>query len=319
MNKADIKKISDNVIKIQKETIEKLKTNIAYDVSNVIEYLAELDGKIIITGIGKSALVGMKVAATLNSTGSPSVFMHGSDALHGDMGILSDKDAVILISKSGNNNETIELVKNLKKNKNIIIGLCSNKDSFLAKNSDYLIHTPIEKEACPHNLAPTTSSIIQMLVGDIIAISLMKLKNFDAKSFAKFHPSGSLGKKLTLTVGDILDDELRPMVSINDTLKHAIDEISSKMLGATVIMNQKKIVGIITDGDVRRILSKHKNPLNLKISSLENKLPITIGHEHLAYDALSLMNSKKISQLIVTKDGKYKGMVHIHQILKSGI
>ena len=319
MNKADIKKISDNVIKIQEETIEKLKTNIADDVSNVIEYLAELDGKIIITGIGKSALVGMKVAATLNSTGSPSVFMHGSDALHGDMGILSDKDAVILISKSGNNNETIELVKNLKKNKNIIIGLCSNKDSFLAKNSEYLIHTPIEKEACPHNLAPTTSSIIQMLVGDIIAISLMKLKNFDAKSFAKFHPSGSLGKKLTLTVGDILDDELRPMVSINDTLKHAIDEISSKMLGATVIMNQKKIVGIITDGDVRRILSKHKNPLNLKISSLENKLPITIGHEYLAFDALSLMNSKKISQLIVTKDGKYKGMVHIHQILKSGI
>ena len=261
----------------------------------------------------------MKVAATLNSTGSPSVFMHGSDALHGDMGILSNKDAVIFISKSGNNNETKELVKNLKKNKNIIIGLCSNKDSFLAKNSEYFIHTPIEKEACPHNLAPTTSSIIQMLVGDIIAISLMKLKNFDAKSFAKFHPSGSLGKKLTLTVDDILDDELRPMVSINDTLKHAIDEISSKMLGATVIMNKKKIVGIITDGDVRRILSKHKDPLNLKISSLENKLPITIGHEHLAYDALSLMNSKKISQLIVIKDGKYKGMVHIHQILKSGI
>ena len=319
MNKTDIRKISDEVIKIQEETIEKLKINIADDVSNVIEYLAKLDGKIIITGIGKSAIVGMKVAATLNSTGSPSAFMHGSDALHGDMGILSNEDAVIFISKSGNNIETIELVKNLKKNKNIIIGLCSNKDSFLAKNSDYLIHTPIEKEACPHNLAPTTSSIIQMLVGDIIAISLMKLKNFDAKSFAKFHPSGSLGKKLTLTVGDILDDELRPMVSINDTLKHAIDEISSKMLGATVIMNQKKIVGIITDGDVRRILSKHKNPLNLKISSLENKLPITIGHEHLAYDALSLMNSKKISQLIVTKDGKYKGMVHIHQILKSGI
>ena len=319
MNKADIKKISDNVIKIQEETIEKLKTNIADDVSNVIEYLAELDGKIIITGIGKSALVGMKVAATLNSTGSPSVFMHGSDALHGDMGILSDKDAVILISKSGNNNETIELVKNLKKNKNIIIGLCSNKDSFLAKNSDYLIHTPIEKEACPHNLAPTTSSIIQMLVGDIIAISLMKLKNFDAKSFAKFHPSGSLGKKLTLTVGDILDDELRPMVSINDTLKHAIDEISSKMLGATVIMNQKKIVGIITDGDIRRILSKYEDPLHLKISSLENKLPMIIDHEYLAFDALSLMNSKKISQLVVTKGGKYVGMVHIHQILKSGI
>jgi arabinose-5-phosphate isomerase len=235
------------------------------------------------------------------------------------MGIISEKDAVIFISKSGNNTETIELVKNLKKNKNIIIGLCSSKDSFLAKNSEHLIHTPIEKEACPYNLAPTTSSIIQMLVGDIIAISLMKLKNFDIKSFAKFHPSGSLGKKLTLTVNDILDYDLKPMVSVDDTLKHAIDEISSKMLGATVVMDKKKIVGIITDGDIRRILSKHKDPLNQKISSLENNHPMTIDHQDLAIDALRLMNSKKISQLIVTKGTKYIGMIHIHQILKSGI
>ncbi len=319
MNKTDIRKISNEVIKIQEETIEKLKINIVDDISDVIEYLATLDGKIIITGIGKSALVGMKIAATLNSTGSPSVFMHGSDALHGDMGIISEKDAVIFISKSGNNTETIELVKNLKKNKNIIIGLCSSKDSFLAKNSEHLIHTPIEKEACPYNLAPTTSSIIQMLVGDIIAISLMKLKNFDIKSFAKFHPSGSLGKKLTLTVNDILDYDLKPMVSVDDTLKHAIDEISSKMLGATVVMDKKKIVGIITDGDIRRILSKHKDPLNQKISSLENNHPMTIDHQDLAIDALRLMNSKKISQLIVTKGTKYIGMIHIHQILKSGI
>ena len=307
MNKRDIRKISDNVIKIQQDTIEELKINIANDVSKVIEYLAKLDGKIIVTGIGKSALIGMKVAATLNSTGSPSVFMHGSDALHGDMGIISNKDAVIIISKSGNNTETIELLKNLKKNKNIIIGLSSDKDSFLAKNSKFLIHTPVEKEACPHNLAPTTSSIIQMLVGDIIAISLMKLKNFDEMSFAKFHPSGSLGKKLTLTVADILDNELKPMVFLDDTLKQAIDEISSKLLGATVVMNQKKIVGIITDGDVRRILSKYKDPLTLKISSIVKKLPLTIDHEHLAIDALKLMNSKKISQLIVTKGSKYIG------------
>ena len=319
MNKTDIRKISNEVIKIQEETIEKLKINIVDDISDVIEYLATLDGKIIITGIGKSALVGMKIAATLNSTGSPSVFMHGSDALHGDMGIISEKDAVIFISKSGNNTETIELVKNLKKNKNIIIGLCSSKDSFLAKNSEHLIHIPIDKEACPYNLAPTTSSIIQMLVGDIIAISLMKLKNFDIKSFAKFHPSGSLGKKLTLTVNDILDYDLRPMVSVDDTLRNAIDEISSKMLGATVVMDKKKIVGIITDGDIRRILSKHKDPLNQKISSLENNHPMTIDHQDLAIDALRLMNSKKISQLIVTKGTKYIGMIHIHQILKSGI
>ena len=319
MNKKDIRKISEKVIKIQQDTIEDLKINVADDVIKVIQYLAKIDGKIIVTGIGKSALVGMKVAATLNSTGSPSVFMHGSDALHGDMGVVSNKDVVIIISKSGNNRETIELVKNLKKSENVIIGLSSNKDSFLAKNSKYLVHTPIKKEACPHNLAPTTSSIIQMLVGDIIAISLMKFKNFDEKSFAKFHPSGSLGKKLTLTVFDILDDNLKPMVYTNDTLKKAIDEISSKMLGATVIMNQKKIVGIITDGDVRRILSKYKDPLSLKISTLVNKQPLTIDYKYLAVDALRLMNSKKISQLIVTKGNEYIGLVHIHQILKSGI
>ena len=319
MNKKDIKKISEKVIKIQQDSIKDLKMNIADDVIKVIQYLAKIDGKIIVTGIGKSALVGMKVAATLNSTGSPSVFIHGSDALHGDMGVISNKDVVIIISKSGKNRETIELVKNLKKNENVIISLSSNKDSFLAKNSNYLVHTPIKKEACPHNLAPTTSSIIQMLVGDIIAISLMKFKNFDKKSFAKFHPSGSLGKKLTLTVCDILDDKLKPMVSTSDTLKKAIDEISTKMLGATVIMNQKKIVGIITDGDVRRILSKYKDPLSLKVSSLVNKQPITIGYEYLAVDALRLMNSKKISQLIVTKGSEYMGLVHIHQILKSGI
>ena len=319
MNKKDIRKISEKVIKIQQDTIEDLKINVADDVIKVIQYLAKIDGKIIVTGIGKSALVGMKVAATLNSTGSPSVFMHGSDALHGDMGVVSNKDVVIIISKSGNNRETIELVKNLKKSENVIIGLSSNKDSFLAKNSKYLVYTPIKKEACPHNLAPTTSSIIQMLVGDIIAISLMKFKNFDEKSFAKFHPSGSLGKKLTLTVFDILDDNLKPMVYTNDTLKKAIDEISSKMLGATVIMNQKKIVGIITDGDVRRILSKYKDPLSLKISTLVNKQPLTIDYKYLAVDALRLMNSKKISQLIVTKGNEYIGLVHIHQILKSGI
>ncbi len=319
MNKKDIKKISEKVIKIQQDTIEDLKISVADDVIKVIQYLGKIDGKIIVTGIGKSALVGMKVAATLNSTGSPSVFMHGSDALHGDMGVVSNKDVVIIISKSGNNRETIELVKNLKKNENVIIGLSSNKDSFLAKNSKYLVYTPIKKEACPHNLAPTTSSIIQMLVGDIIAISLMKFKNFDEKSFAKFHPSGSLGKKLTLTVFDILDDNLKPMVYTNDTLKKAIDEISSKMLGATVIMNQKKIVGIITDGDVRRILSKYRDPLSLKISTLVNKQPLTIDYKYLAVDALRLMNSKKISQLIVTKGNEYIGLVHIHQILKSGI
>ncbi len=319
MNNVNLNKIAHDVIKIQQSSIENLKVTSIKGLIKTIGYLNELEGKIIVTGIGKSAIVAMKIAATLNSTGSQSVFMHGSDALHGDMGIISTNDAVIVISKSGNNLETIELVKNLKKNKINIVGLSSDRDSFLGKNSTYLIHTPVEKEACPHNLAPTTSSIIQMLVGDIIAISLMKLKNFDEKSFAKFHPSGSLGKKLTLTVADILDFDLKPMVSIDDTFKHAIDEISSKMLGATVVINEEKIVGIITDGDVRRILSKHKNPLSLKINSFVKNPPILVDHNCLAKDALRLMNSKKISQLIVTKKYKYFGMIHIHQILKSGI
>ena len=205
MNKDNSNSIIRQVIDTQLDAINNLKNSIDKNFDDIIKYLSKIQGRIIVTGIGKSAIIGMKISSTLNSTGSPSIFMHGSDALHGDLGTITNEDVLIYISKSGNNSDTIDLINNLKKNKINIISITANKNSHLAKNSKFIIYTPIDKEACPNNLAPTTSSGIQLLVGDIIAISLMSLKNFDSKSFAKFHPAGSLGKRLTITVEDLIN------------------------------------------------------------------------------------------------------------------
>jgi len=281
--------------------------------------LSKVKGRVIITGIGKSAIIGMKISSTLNSTGSPSIFMHGSDALHGDVGTITKDDTLIYISKSGNNSDTIDLINNLNKRKIDVIAITANKDSHLSKNSKFTIYTPIEKEACPNNLAPTTSSGIQLLVGDIIAICLMTIKKFDKKSFAKFHPAGTLGKKLTTTVKDLINLDNKPKVEIDSKFSDAINEISSKMLGATAVLDNEEIVGIITDGDVRRILEKNDDPLNLPLTKIIKKVPKTVKHTLLAIDALQIMNDNKITNLIVTKDSKYLGMLHIHDIINAGL
>ena len=243
----------------------------------------------------------------------------GSDALHGDLGTITKNDTLIYISKSGNNSDTIELINNLNKRKIDVIAITANESSYLAKNSKYTIYTPIEKEACPNNLAPTTSSGIQLLVGDIIAICLMTMKNFDEKSFANFHPAGSLGKKLTTTTEDLINTEIKPSVEINSKFIDAVNEISSKMLGATAVLKNEKIVGIITDGDVRRILEKNDDPLNIILSEIILKPPKTVKHSMLAVDALQIMNDNKITNLIVTKNNKYLGMLHIHDIINAGL
>ena len=261
----------------------------------------------------------MKISSTLNSTGSPSIFMHGSDALHGDLGTITEKDTLIYISKSGNNTDTVELINNLNKRKIDVIAITANKKSHLANNSKYTIYTPISKEACPNNLAPTTSSSIQLLVGDIIAICLMTLKKFDKKSFANFHPAGSLGKKLTTTVEDLINPDNKPHVTIHSKFSDAINEISSKMLGATAVLNNDKVVGIITDGDVRRVLEKFSNPLNVILKNVIVKAPKTVNYDLLAIDALQIMNDNKITNLIVTKKNKYIGMLHIHDIINAGL
>ena len=319
MNNNKVKEISNQVIDIQIDAIKKLKGSIDVDFQKIIHHLSKIKGRIIITGIGKSAIIGMKISSTLNSTGSPSIFMHGSDALHGDLGTITEKDTLIYISKSGNNTDTVELINNLNKRKIDVIAITANKKSHLANNSKYTIYTPISKEACPNNLAPTTSSIIQLLVGDIIAICLMTLKKFDKKSFANFHPAGSLGKKLTTTVEDLINPDNKPHVTIHSKFSDAINEISSKMLGATAVLDNDKVVGIITDGDVRRILEKFSNPLNVILKNVIVKAPKTVNYDLLAIDALQIMNDNKITNLIVTKKNKYIGMLHIHEIINAGL
>ncbi len=304
MNNSKSVEISSQVIDIQIDAINKLKKSINKDFDEIIAHLSKIKGRIIVTGIGKSAIIGMKISSTLNSTGSPSIFMHGSDALHGDLGTITKDDTLIYLSKSGNNSDTIELINNLNKRKIDVIAITANKDSYLGKNSKFTIYTPIEKEACPNNLAPTTSSGIQLLVGDMIAICLMTLNEFDEKSFAKFHPAGTLGKKLTTTTGDLINFENKPEVKINSKFSDAINEISSKMLGATAVLKNEKIVGIITDGDVRRILEKYDDPLNVPLSKIIKKAPMTVKHSLLAIDALQIMNDNKITNLVVTKKEK---------------
>ena len=319
MNNSKSVEISSQVIDIQIDAINKLKKSINKDFDEIIAHLSKIKGRIIVTGIGKSAIIGMKISSTLNSTGSPSTFMHGSDALHGDLGTITKDDTLIYLSKSGNNSDTIELINNLNKRKIDVIAITANKDSYLGKNSKFTIYTPIEKEACPNNLAPTTSSVIQLLVGDMIAICLMTLNEFDEKSFAKFHPAGTLGKKLTTTTGDLINFENKPEVKINSKFSDAINEISSKMLGATAVLKNEKIVGIITDGDVRRILEKYDDPLNVPLSKIIKKAPMTVKHSLLAIDALQIMNDNKITNLVVTKKEKYLGMLHIHDIINAGL
>ena len=319
MNNSKSVEISSQVIDIQIDAINKLKKSINKDFDEIIAYLSKIKGRIIVSGIGKSAIIGMKISSTLNSTGSPSIFMHGSDALHGDLGTITKDDTLIYLSKSGNNSDTIELINNLNKRKIDVIAITANKDSYLGKNSKFTIYTPIEKEACPNNLAPTTSSGIQLLVGDMIAICLMTLNEFDEKSFAKFHPAGTLGKKLTTTTGDLINFENKPEVKINSKFSDAINEISSKMLGATAVLKNEKIVGIITDGDVRRILEKYDDPLNVPLSKIIKKAPMTVKHSLLAIDALQIMNDNKITNLVVTKKEKYLGMLHIHDIINAGL
>ena len=319
MNNSKSVEISSQVIDIQIDAINKLKKSINKDFDEIIAHLSKIKGRIIVTGIGKSAIIGMKISSTLNSTGSPSIFMHGSDALHGDLGTITKDDTLIYLSKSGNNSDTIELINNLNKRKIDVIAITANKDSYLGKNSKFTIYTPVEREACPNNLAPTTSSGIQLLVGDMIAICLMTLNEFDEKSFAKFHPAGTLGKKLTTTTGDLINFENKPEVKINSKFSDAINEISSKMLGATAVLKNEKIVGIITDGDVRRILEKYDDPLNVPLSKIIKKAPMTVKHSLLAIDALQIMNDNKITNLVVTKKEKYLGMLHIHDIINAGL
>ncbi|RZP08842.1 MAG: KpsF/GutQ family sugar-phosphate isomerase [Flavobacteriales bacterium] len=315
----DLNKISKDVLDNYTRSVSYVEECIDENFEVIIDYISKINGRVIITGIGKSAIIGMKISATLNSTGTPSIFLHGSDALHGDIGVATKNDVMICLSKSGSNTETVDLVKQIKKLGIKLIGITSDKNSFLAKNADYSIVNKIEREACPNNLAPTTSTSMQLLIGDLIAICLMSIKEFKSEDFALYHPSGSLGKRLTLKVSDILNYNSSPKVDINLSIKDAINEISSKMYGATAVLNKNIVVGIITDGDIRRVLNENKNPMNLKVNEIMVKNPKFVSGDMLGSEALNLMNKIKITQLLVIDDGHYKGMIHMHELLKAGL
>ena len=319
MKKIDLNKISKDVLNNYTSSVSYVEECIDENFEVIIDYISKIKGRVIITGIGKSAIIGMKISATLNSTGTPSIFLHGSDALHGDIGVATKNDVMICLSKSGSNTETVDLVKQIKKMGIKLIGITSDQNSFLAKNADYSIVNKIEREACPNNLAPTTSTSMQLLIGDLIAICLMSIKEFKSEDFALYHPSGSLGKKLTLKVSDILNYNSSPKVEINSSIKDAINEISSKMYGATAVLDKNFVVGIITDGDIRRVLNQNQNPMNLKVSEIMVKNPKFVSGKMLGSEALNLMNKSKITQLLVIDDGHYKGMIHMHELLKAGL
>jgi len=319
-------KLSDQIISSAKETISNeaqaisnLKNFIDSDFVSTVETIYNSQGRVVVTGIGKSAIIANKIVATLNSTGTPAIFMHAADAIHGDLGIVQENDVVICISKSGNSPEIKVLVPLIKNFNNKLIALTANKDSFLGKEADHILNCYIEKEACPNNLAPTTSTTAQMVVGDALAICLLDLKGFTSKDFAKYHPGGTLGKKLYLRVSDIAGQNMMPQVSPETDIASAIVEISEKMLGVTAVIENEQIIGIITDGDIRRMLKNHQNIGELKARDIMSASPKTIDEDELAVEALDLLEKNKISQLLAVKEGKYKGVVHIHNLIREGI
>ncbi|GGW33532.1 KpsF/GutQ family sugar-phosphate isomerase [Arenibacter certesii] len=311
--------IAKKTIETEAEAIHQLSSLLNDDFSKAVECIRTSKGRVIISGIGKSALIASKIVATLNSTGTPSIFMHAADAIHGDLGTIQENDVVICISKSGNTAEIKMLVPLIKRGKNKLIGMTGNTESFLALQSDYVLNTYVEKEACPNNLAPTTSTTAQLVMGDALAICLLELKGFSSKDFAKYHPGGALGKKLYLTVGDLAINNEVPMVDITSDVKSVIVEISEKMLGATAVMENNKVVGIVTDGDIRRMLNKFDTIYGLTAKDIMSSTPKTIEVNVLAIKALELMQAKGISQLLAVEGDNYKGIVHLHNLIKEGI
>ena len=316
----NIIELAKNTILQESESIRKLAGYIDEDFEKTVKIIYESKGRVIITGIGKSANISQKIVATLNSTGTPAIFMHAADAIHGDLGIIQEDDVIICISKSGNTPEIKVLVPLIKSRGNTLIGMVSNTDSFLGKQSDYVLKSTVDKEACPNNLAPTNSTTAQLVIGDALAICLLEYRGFSSDDFAKFHPGGALGKKLYMRVNDLYKNNEVPKVTENENVKNVIIEISSKRLGATVVVDKSdKVLGIITDGDIRRMLQKYDSFENLTAKDIMSENPKTVNKDELAINAFHLMENNNITQLVVVQKDKYIGMVHLHDILREGI
>ena len=307
------------MIKRQSKSIRNLVDWIDENFETAIKLILDSSGRVVVTGIGKSAIIANKIVATLNSTGTPSIFMHAADAIHGDLGIIKKDDVIICISKSGNTPEIKDLVPFLNMNDNPLIAITGDIDSYLAKNSSVVLNSHVDVEVCPNNLAPTNSTTAQLVIGDAIAVTLVKIKGFTSNDFAKFHPGGSLGKKLFLKVKDLVNTDFKPMVGKDDNIKDVIIEISQKMLGITPVLSKDSIVGVITDGDLRRTLLNNQEISSLKAKDIMSINPQVIDLEVKAADALEIMKENKISQLIVTKNNEYFGVLHIQNLIKEGI
>ena len=315
-----LKQIALRTIELESQSISGLSQYINEDFEKAVNAIANGRGRLVISGIGKSAVIAQKIVATLNSTGTPSIFMHAADAIHGDLGIVQQDDVVMIISKSGESPEIKVLVPLIKNFKNILIGMVGSTESYLAGQSNIILNTTVAQEACPNNLAPTSSTTAQLVMGDALAICLMEMKGFKSDDFAKFHPGGTLGKKLYLRVADLYINNEKPKLVKDRSLKEVIVEISSKRLGATAVVdNSDTLLGIITDGDLRRMLEKSISLDGVTAADIMTATPKSIGPEELAVNALDLMRKRSITQLVVVEKGKYLGFIHLHDLIREGL
>ncbi|WP_196894856.1 KpsF/GutQ family sugar-phosphate isomerase [Aureivirga marina] len=318
-NKNNIIANAKQTIALESKAIANLSNFINSDFEKAVKFIYESKGRVIVSGIGKSANIATKIVATLNSTGTPAVFMHAADAIHGDLGNIQENDVVICLSKSGNTPEIKVLIPLIKNYGNKIIAITGNIDSFLGKNADFVLNTFVEKEACPNNLAPTTSTTAQLVMGDALAVCLLNLKQFSSQDFAKYHPGGALGKRLYLRVNDLIAKNEAPKVSPEDSIQKVIVEISQKRLGTTAVVDANNLIGIITDGDIRRMLEKSTDFSSLTAKDIMSENPKHIHRDAMAIEALEEMETNNITQILVTDNGEYVGVVHLHDLIKEGI
>lgn len=316
---SEILESARKTIKLEANSIAVLSNYLNEDFSAAVTAIHETSGRVVLTGIGKSAIIAQKIAATFNSTGTPSTFMHAADAVHGDLGTIAEDDLIICISKSGNTPEIKVLIPLLRQGKNKLVAIVGNIDSYLAKQADYVLNTTVEREACPNNLAPTTSTTAQLVMGDALAVCLLEMRKFSSEDFARYHPGGALGKRLYLKLSDLSSQNEKPQVEPDSNLQEVILEMTRKRLGMTVVLKEGKLVGIITDGDIRRALER-KLPLDhLQAADIMSSNPVSLPPDTLAVEAAVIMREKKISQLIVSNDTDYIGVIHIHDLNREGI
>lgn len=315
-----IKKTALRTLELEARSVEGLRSSITDEFVKAVEALASTKGRVVISGIGKSAVIAQKMVATFNSTGTPSIFMHAADAIHGDLGIIQQEDIVVILSKSGESPEIKVLVQLIKNFGNTLIAIVGNTNSFLARQSSLVLDTTVEQEACPNNLAPTSSTTAQLVMGDALAICLMELKGFKSTDFAKFHPGGALGKKLYLRVQDLAVQNEKPVVKVSQSLRDVIVTMTASRLGVTAVVDDAdKLVGIITDGDLRRLLEKNIPIDELSAGQIMSKNPVTIAPEELAVSALDLLRKNKITQVAIAQNQQYLGIIHIHDLLREGL